>query len=305
MNPQSNLREQAVSFGGQTALSGIVTLPDELPEGQPRRAIILLNAGTTHRVGPSRLYVRIARRLARAGIVGLRFDQSGIGDSPVRRDGLPYAESVALEVREAMDFLEREHGVTKFMLTGICSGAATAFVVARHDPRVDAALLINATSHFHEEHPEQLDRDYRRALIRHSWRIALFSSFRGKNWRKLLGGQLDPKRIASMLFGRGPKPLAPTAQIKPSSSPSPRTSLNELTARGVALLHLYSEGDEGLDYFRTMLGSELKALERAGQLQLRVLKGVNHLFTQLWTQELLLDLVEEWAHEVRGREALA
>ena len=294
MNPKSTPQEQVVSFGGQAALSGVLTLPAETPASEPRRAIILLNAGTTHRVGPNRLYVRIARRLARAGLIGLRFDLSGIGDSSVRRDGMPHAESVLLEVREAMDFLEREHGTRKFILTGICSGAATAFVVARHDPRVDAALLINAISHFHEEHPEQLDQDYRRAMVRHSWRIALFSSFRGKNWRKLFGGQLAPKRIASMLFGRGPAPLAPTRQAKPISTPSPRTSLEELAARGVELLHIYSEGDEGLDYFRTMLGSDLMALERTGQLQLRVLRGVNHLFTQLWAQELLLDLVEEW-----------
>ncbi|HEY5972738.1 MAG TPA: hypothetical protein VIT22_12400, partial [Pseudoxanthomonas sp.] len=42
--------------------------------------VVLLNAGLIHRVGPFRLYVRLARELAESGFDVLRFDLPGIGD---------------------------------------------------------------------------------------------------------------------------------------------------------------------------------------------------------------------------------
>ena len=195
------IQEEAVVFGVHSPLSGVTTSPPELDTDSNCPAVILLNAGTTHRVGPNRLYVRLARHLARTGLVVLRFDLSGIGDSPVRRDDVPYPESVLLETREAMDFLAQRHGIREFVLSGICSGGATAFVVARRDPRVVGALMINAQGHLHADHPEWTEAIRRRALRRHSWRIALFSTFRGRNWQKLFAGQLGLERVVSMTLG--------------------------------------------------------------------------------------------------------
>ena len=72
--------ERVHRFGD--GLVGVATL------GRPRprfaTALILLNAGLVHRMGPFRLYVQMARRLAAEGYAVLRFDQSGLGDSPRR-----------------------------------------------------------------------------------------------------------------------------------------------------------------------------------------------------------------------------
>src|SRR5689334_20064244 len=69
--------ENAIVFGGDVRLVGIVTTPAETRAD--RTGVILLNAGVVHRVGPNRLYVTLARRLAQAGLTVLRFDHSGIG----------------------------------------------------------------------------------------------------------------------------------------------------------------------------------------------------------------------------------
>jgi len=77
------LRERAVTFGGERRLFGILTSP---PPGAKRTdlpAIIMLNAGSIHRIGAHRLYVPMARRWAALGFQVLRVDLSGIGDSPV------------------------------------------------------------------------------------------------------------------------------------------------------------------------------------------------------------------------------
>src|SRR5205085_6183975 len=70
-------RETLCRFGADSHLFGVLTEPGEkrdLP------AVILLNAGSIHRVGPSRLYVRIARELAQDGFASLRLDHEGLGD---------------------------------------------------------------------------------------------------------------------------------------------------------------------------------------------------------------------------------
>jgi len=83
------MREEAVLFGKTRSLVGIITDPHTVVNAHNHPAIVLLNAGVLHRVGPNRLYVKIARKLASAGFVVLRFDLSGIGDSKARRDNLP------------------------------------------------------------------------------------------------------------------------------------------------------------------------------------------------------------------------
>src|SRR5438045_1954876 len=96
------MREEAVLFGEFRSLVGIVTEPTTQHPHLARQAVILLNPGIVHRVGPGRIYVKIARALAKMGFVILRFDLSGIGDSAVRHDNLRFEKSAGRETHEAM-----------------------------------------------------------------------------------------------------------------------------------------------------------------------------------------------------------
>src|SRR5262245_3370773 len=139
------MQEHASVFGKTSPLFGVITDPVRggASPAEKRSAVILLNAGVIHRVGPSRLYVALARSMAAQGWTAVRFDHSGIGDSPARRDGLPFEQSAIVEAREVMDSLQRERGIDRFVLVGLCSGAVTAFEVAETDDRVTGAALIN------------------------------------------------------------------------------------------------------------------------------------------------------------------
>lgn len=285
--PTGSPPEEAVHFGDGGRLSGVLTLP---AEGSPHRpCIVLLNAGMTHRIGPNRLYVRLARRLARTGHVVLRFDTSGVGDSPLRRDAVPYVEGLFGEVHAALEYLAASRGCARFVLGGICSGGATAFVGAQRDPRVVGVIVVNGHGHLHADHPELTGKIGRKVQIRHAWRIAFRSSFRRKSWRKLLTGRLDWRRLLV-----SPPAASPDGAEPPRSAPDPRRVVEELLRRGVRQLHVYSEGDEGLDYFRVMLGGAERDLVGQAGFQLRLLPGANHVFTQRWSQAALLDAVEEW-----------
>ena len=136
-----NYREKAIRLGKETPLMAIVTEP---PAGiaASGKGVVLLNAGLLHRVGPSRLNVQIARRLAPLGHVSLRFDFSGIGDSEARRDGLPFERSSVLEVQDAMAALAAR-GVRDYTLAGLCSGADAAFLTALADTRVTGLIMMD------------------------------------------------------------------------------------------------------------------------------------------------------------------
>jgi alpha-beta hydrolase superfamily lysophospholipase len=77
------IRETAEFLDDERILFGVVSEP--VAAGQDvRDAVVMLNSGTIHHIGPSRLYVAIARRCAARGIGALRVDLSGVGDSGLR-----------------------------------------------------------------------------------------------------------------------------------------------------------------------------------------------------------------------------
>jgi hypothetical protein len=77
--------------------------------------------------------------------------------------------------------------------------------------------------------------------------------------------------------------------------------VQELLQRGVRLLHVYSEGDEGLDYFRVMLGRRAARLATANEgFEVRLIAGANHVLTQRWSQDALVELCQEWIAGLRS-----
>src|SRR4030095_13226651 len=114
--PRVSMREEILLLGKTKSLVGIITDPPEAKRSNELPGIILLNAGIIHRVGPNRIHVKIARTLAPMGFVVLRFDFSGIGDSKVRDDNLPFEESGVRETQETMDYLSATRGIKRFYL---------------------------------------------------------------------------------------------------------------------------------------------------------------------------------------------
>lgn len=277
------MREEAVHFGKRRSLVGIITDPPKTERANNRPAIVILNSGIIHRVGLYRLHVKMARDLAAMGFVVLRFDFSGIGDSEVRHDNLPFGKSAISETQEAMNYLSATRGVERFVLAGICSGAVISFRTACYDPRVVGVVLINAGGYLHGTNNELNTYIGNLTLARHYWRIALFSSFSVKNWWKSITGKVDYSGlIRAMVFQlrnlfRGKRNVFPRLNngVK---------DLRLLTERGVRLLLIHSEGDVGLDYLHVVLGDGLRELISCEKLQLEIIQGANHIFTLLWSR---------------------
>jgi pimeloyl-ACP methyl ester carboxylesterase len=127
-------------------LFGMIHAPDS---GKPRTTpIILLSPGIKSRVAPHRLYVKLARQRSSRGFLVLRFDFSGLGDSegtveePVVADfyGSVQTGRYVNDTRAAMDWMEREYKISRFVLAGLCGGAITGLLTGARDQRVDALI---------------------------------------------------------------------------------------------------------------------------------------------------------------------
>ena len=75
----NSYRDEPILFGPEHRLLGVLTRP--VGSLQAGIACLMFNFGVTHRTGPRRIQVKLARRLAQQGVASLRFDLSGLGDS--------------------------------------------------------------------------------------------------------------------------------------------------------------------------------------------------------------------------------
>jgi pimeloyl-ACP methyl ester carboxylesterase len=288
------VREEAILFGASKSLVGVVTDPAE--KGSARPAVILLNSGIIHRVGPNRLYVSLARRLARAGFVVLRFDLSGIGDSVVRRDNIPFERSSVQETQEAMEYLATTRGVDRFLLAGICTGAVVAYHTARADQRVAGVVLINGQGYIPESeediHAYLVNRQRRRYYLDRA-------VYNLGSWRKLVTGRV---RVGDILRALGVRRNGPR-RAKPSRNPKAEeiaVGFRALADRETELLFLYSAGDPGLEELEVILEGKVAELAARETVQYSIVEQADHMFTALASQEVFLGQTGDWLGEVAG-----
>jgi alpha/beta superfamily hydrolase len=276
--------ERILAFGPQRSQVGVLTPAAD--GGTTGMAVIFINAGLIHHIGPHRLHVQAARALSGRGVASLRIDLSGIGDSAARADHLPIHELVRQEPIEAMDALAAE-GFTRFALVGLCSGAYSAFHVACTDPRVMAAVMIN---------PEDLSinssadsHDQSAAWARRYW---THSVFRPRAWLNLLSGRVNYRRLLETLARQFKGPAGSDA---PGASGGLRADmLLAVRSRPLKLLFLSSVDDVSREYLDLILDGDTVSQAPEGALQRQVMDDCDHLFTRLQDQRRLVALLLDW-----------
>lgn len=308
----NDYREEVARFGEKNGLVGILTLPAEnggasapVSPSPARPAVLILTAGLLHRAGPNRLYVKIARRLAHAGFVVLRFDFSGIGDSLPRADNLPLPVAAPLEVADAMNYLIARGLAENFILVGHCSGALVSLLASQKDARVAAIALINP------EGGDQRWTEYDRIKKESQY----YANYYGRDamqdrdkWRRVLTGKASYGKIASNLVngvflmrlralrfrlenGKG----ASSEEASAENRAMAEEHFMPLLGRGGAMLLLFSSGSSGLAQWRAQLGPELPRMEREYDLQLHLLTESDHLITPVAAQQQVCREIEAWA----------
>jgi len=293
------IREIPLRFGPAQSLFGILAEPpgDGGRAAERRRtAILFLNVGHNYRIGPNRLYVHMARSLAACGFRALRFDLSGIGDSPGTagpRKGNYYAKGSTVDVSAAIDRLEAE-GCNRFWLMGVCSGSFVAFQAALADPRVSGQVLMNSRL---LEWQEGADEDMWQASMQQHYKSTAFyrrELMRPQVYRRLLRGEVDVrgiarrvgtvlearlKRVVDRLLNRAPRDESVLSQAR------------RISARGVDTLLVMAADDDGRDYIEYHFGRLGSRMAGDPNFRMTVVEGCDHTFSSRAGQHLLIETV--------------
>ncbi len=289
--------EETAGFLDETkTLFGIVSAPTATP--RPTRAIVLLNAGAISHIGPSRLYVDLARRWAARGYLVLRFDQAGIGDSapyPGEPENVVYSVSAAAGVAGAMAFLREKWCVTEYQALGLCSGAYHALKAAVAGLPLKAVAIVNPLVFFWKPGMSLAYPSYQVSGEAARYQRSIFQL---DKWKKFFAGKVSVRAFAEVIARR----IALHAEIfvrnmaRGMGRPLPQdlgADLEAVSRRGVDLRFVFATGDPGEDLLHTQGGTSVSRLMREQRLHIRRIAGPNHAFTPAWTRAALTDVLEE------------
>ncbi|RJQ73891.1 MAG: hypothetical protein C4519_17500 [Desulfobacteraceae bacterium] len=284
------MKEHALKFGPDGSLIGILSEAAAPPGGRNMHqgtAALLFNAGLIHHIGPNRIYVKMARRLACMGITVLRFDFSGIGDSGPRMDKLPAEASMLDEARQAMDLLEQRCAVHTFICIGLCAGAAAAARISVADARVKKAILINPL----------LPKTPQTELMYHLRYYHSHALFNPRSWLKFIFLKSNYrtlwKALCLKIRTQFHSPSLCEGEL-PGITAELKNFFHHLDSRGVRLFLVFSEDDIGEQYIQNVIGHEYNALKQSGLMHTETLVGADHLVTLLPSQNHLLESVTAW-----------
>lgn len=197
-------------------------------------AAVLLCPGIKMRVGPHRLYRKLAPAFLSRGVPVMCVDFNGLGDSEgeLPQDNLQqiYREMDlgrhVDDARSAVDWLESECGIRHCIVGGLCGAAMTGLLLAHQDPRV-AALYTMALPVSVEGNPEARSAPLTRRQLRHNGATYLRKLLQPSSWTRLLSLKSDYHLMWRMLMsalGRRlgtPAAPVPEADVPPPASPPP------------------------------------------------------------------------------------
>jgi pimeloyl-ACP methyl ester carboxylesterase len=281
------MKERVVVLGARKSLVGVLTEPTVVTDGNP--AVLLLNAGVIHRIGPNRVYVKLARKLAELGFAVLRFDPSGRGDSETRKDEAPSSTDAEIaEIVGAMNYVQQVTGAGQFIVGGICSGAANGLAVANLDSRVVGLVAIDGFA----------DNTVRSIIIHFSRRLFRLSSWtntlRGGNslGRRLyrLAGLASTTDDTGELIGLAARSAVPSREAVAGI-------LRTLTSRNVCLLQVFSGGGEdgdGIYRYERQFVDAFPDVDFKDLLTLVFARDADHTFTTVSSQGKLVSLISDW-----------
>ncbi len=279
------MKEKFIQFGSMKSLLGIVSEPDILADIGRKPAILILNSGLIHRIGPYRMSVELARKLASAGFLVFRFDLPGIGDSLVNDSKQGYQQRIINDISSAMDAISQHYPVNKFVSLGNCTGAMNSHVIAVNDERVCGAVLMDT---------------YMYPTLKY-WLVRLKDKL-----KKLLGSVgsatlliLSSKQQSEnqIIDKNSNKAVLIREGVDYWHLPSKQAienDLKELMNKDVQLLYVFSGG---LRYFynhKEQHRTTFNKVDFKNNLEVHFLEKMDHTYTLIRDRMFLIDLIASW-----------
>lgn len=251
-------------------------------------AVVMVVGGPQYRGGSHRLFVLLARAIARSGIPVLRFDVRGMGDST----GAPRSfESLSDDIGAAIDAMQADGPAwRRVVLLGLCDGASAAMLYAdeRRDRRIAGICALNPWVH------QDATPEHARVRLRHYYLRRVVSP---EFWRKLGRGAIGWRALAELFdhagtaWGRRPAPRHAAAAPFPE-----RMARGLLALRGVPLLIVLSGNDYTAREFElhARRAPSWQQLLAEPRLRCEAVAEADHSFSGTAAQARLEALVHRW-----------
>lgn len=293
----SEVLEQAIDLPVLgTTLAAVVSRPDS--QAATGTVVLLLNAGATRRIGPSRVYVDVARASAALGHVAVRVDLSGLGDSDEiagAKANVVYSPTAVDEVLEIVRQVSAWPGVARCVVVGLCSGAYHGFKAAVRGADVARVVAINPLTFFWSDDlaDDQLLRPHQVRADITRYRSSMISM---ESWRKLVRGNVDMGRLLRVLMTatrrtatRSVHGIARSLRI-PLREDLAR-ELSEVTGRGVPITFVFASNEPGLGLLLEQGGTAVSRLQRKSMIEIQTIEGGDHVFTLRRPRQRLVDFL--------------
>jgi hypothetical protein len=263
------MKQKAVRFGRHQEMTGILATSDH-HDGSCKIAVLTWNTGISHKMGPNRVAVELSLTLTRIGLPVFRFDLTGRGDSLPRKGEMA---SAVLDVREAMNYLQKEHGFEEFILHGNCSGAIDAHYVAQTDARVVGLSMVDTYAY-------RVGSYYKNYIVKRMKSRAYWERL----FRKVFSqqGGIDVQDAKDQFW----VPFPTLDRI--------RTDFRGFVARKMPCLVIFTSGYDHLYNYENQFRDMLKGVDVSDILTLEHHTEADHLYTFLDQRSRLMDSISAW-----------
>ncbi|MFZ5603577.1 MAG: serine aminopeptidase domain-containing protein [Pseudomonadota bacterium] len=297
----TTLTETVCHFGADQHLFGILTHAGAQPQGKP--TVLLLNSGSVHHVGPGRLYVTLARHLAQHGFNCFRIDIENIGDSVVRqgeKENHPYPDNAVEDTAAALQYLKTTWNLSSFALTGLCSGAYTAFQAGfklHDDSSIRHVISINPlTFKWVEGETLLMAQSFKEEL----WMVNHYktSARDWRRWLKLLSGKVDYAFIFKMVMEQTVKKMRTALKLLGEIlNRKPATPLGQqlaaLLGANRSLSFFISSSDPGYHLLTQEGGHYARKLIRTRKIAVTHIDKTDHTFSRRKPRNQLIEGVRQ------------
>jgi uncharacterized protein len=279
--------------------------------------IILLNPGFKSRVGPHRLYNKMAEVFSEMGFNVLRFDSSGLGDSEGEIKEFLMADFYRTvqvgrfvdDTIAAMDWMEKECGVSKFILSGLCGGAITGLLAGAKDQRVGSLIglglpvvldgsEVDKIKNITEGQLKSIKKGYLNKLLnlkawtrfmtlKSNYRLIIKSLFRSFiNQSVNHQNSLSKEQITDASWNK----------LTTNFNPHFLAAFKEMVSSSKKILLIFSEADrlhwEFEEKFMKPYQDDFKKYET--HVEIHLVKNANHIFSDRECLNNMLDVSTSW-----------
>ena len=256
-------------------LVGIYT-ESAIETDQKLPTILFFNSGLLPHIGPYRLYVKLARHFAKLGYPSFRFDLSGIGDSEKHKDSRLHKLQHQEDIKEVIDFLEKEHSDTGFVSFGICTGADNAHKTMARDLRVFGAICVDGYTY-------PTKRYYFNHYLPKLFSLSSWMTMLKMAYRKVVPEKTDEKLdTIDMTWHKPPKENV-------------EKEYREFISRDCSLLSIFTASWPC--NYNNQLSDVFSTVPFGDNLQTAYLEDAEHIFPLAEDRNSLTDVMTSWLQE--------